>query len=144
MLQRHKYVRVVNMRKLYSWFCAVSLIPLLVSSVSVFAGEKTYVLNSTNGEVIDESKYAEACWFVYQLGDSVLDAARADLYSIQTRSSRGNVVNDSVRKVGELITCQRLPTNPPDLLPPVVYPGDAESLGGGADCELERYVLYPG
>ena len=69
----------------------------------------------------------ETCGFVADF--VVLSASRSDLYSIQTQSAHGRVVNDHVKKVGELTSCILFPTvpsDPPQFFP--LYPGLAENV----------------
>ena len=117
------------MEKLTRFFVSLLLIPLALITAHAIAAETVYVVKNTNRQYIENGtpEFMTACGFAAPFG--VITAVRSDLYSVQTQSAHGRIVNDSVKKVGELIGCVVLPTvasDPPELFP--FYPGLAENL----------------
>jgi len=117
------------MEKLTRLFIAVLLVPIAIGAAQAMATETVYVLKNTDRQDFDygSPEFMEACGFAYPFG--VLTAAKSDLYSIQTQSAHGRVVNDHVKKVGELTACVLYPTvasNPPAFFP--LYPGLPENI----------------
>ena len=116
------------MKKLATLFISVLLVPLAMGAARAMANETVYVLKNTNRQYItDPTEFVTACGFALQLG--AISAVRSDLYSIQTQSAQGRVVNDHVKKVGELIACVLEPTvnsDPAEFFP--LYPGLAENI----------------
>jgi hypothetical protein len=99
-----------------------------MGTAQAIATETVYVLKNTNRQYLEypTTEFMEACGFAVPFG--AIDGSRSDLYSIQTQSAHGRVVNDHVKKVGELISCILWPTvdsDPPHLFP--FYPGLAEN-----------------
>ena len=99
---------------------------LMVWSLSVFtaaganavkAEEKVYIFQNTTVETLSildaPAKVLEYCNFAWAYGTepefpiftTIYSVNKGDLYSIQTQSAQGRVVNDSVKKVGESIAC---------------------------------------
>lgn len=113
------------------------LIPLLLVPLSLSAayakkvttGETIYVLKTTVQGAIASDELPTECWFASGSGGEVISGTRVDLHSIQTQSAHGRVVNGSVKKVGEIISCVIFPTVPSDpwwTFP--LYPGLGEDV----------------
>lgn len=126
------------MKKLFKLLIPILLIPVSLGTANakvtkakkVTTGESIYVLQNTNREVIASTEITSTCWFALGLGSVVLSGTMADLYSIQTQSAHGRVVNDSVKKVGELISCVVAPTGIPVPESDALYYGWPEYLNG--------------
>mgnify|MGYP001823748429 CR=1 FL=1 len=117
------------MKKLARLFISVLLVTLALGTTKAIAAETVYVLKNTNLQYFENGspEFMDACGLLAPL--VVVSAPRSDLYSIQTQSAHGRVVNDHVKKVGELTSCIVWPTAPSD---PVeffpLYPGLGESI----------------
>lgn len=121
------------MKTLFKVLIPILLVPLSLGTVNakvtktkkVTTGESIYVLKTTNrkaltGEELDSECRAASPWFV-------ISGIKADLYSIQTQSAHGRVVNDSVKKVGEQTACVLFPTDGNTATLPL-YEGLAENI----------------
>lgn len=81
------------------------------------SGEQTYVLTGSHVEAVNAlqspERTLELCNFMLKSGfepafpafNVAYNATVFDLYSLETRASRGEVVNDRVKKVGEAVSC---------------------------------------
>lgn len=118
------------MKKLTKLITTVFMAPMFIGAYGTAADQEVYIVEGVNS--VEYFQYdplgreLELCNFAYSEGDEpefpiftvIYRANIVDLYSIQTQSAQGRVVNDNVRKVGEIISCYGDMTGPP-IVPPV-------------------------
>jgi hypothetical protein len=114
------------MKKLLKILVPFVLVPVSLNTLNakVTSGESTYVLQTTNREEIQGDELDSECSRANPL--IVVSGTKADLYSIQTESAHGRIVNDSVKRVGKLIVCVVAPTYTSNDSP--FYEGLGENL----------------